>query len=92
MIRLNVSMIVETEENAKKLKEAALELVAFSLKDKGCIDYDLYRSKSNNDRYMIVETWESEEALKAHTETEHYKRLSPELNKYSNLTVEKFDF
>lgn len=92
MVRLNVSMITETAENARKLEEAATELVAFSLRDKGCVSYDLYQSKTNNDRYMIVETWETPEDLKAHSETEHYRRLSPELNRHSNLTVERFDF
>ncbi|MDE6577943.1 MAG: antibiotic biosynthesis monooxygenase [Muribaculaceae bacterium] len=92
MIRLNVSMIVETEDDKKHLVEAATELVAFSLREKGCISYDLYQSKTNDDRFMIIETWNSAEDLKAHSESEHYKRLSPELQKYSNLTVEKFDF
>lgn len=85
-------MIVETEDDKKHLVEAATELVAFSLREKGCISYDLYQSKTNDDRFMIIETWNSAEDLKAHSESEHYKRLSPELQKYSNLTVEKFDF
>ncbi len=92
MVRLNVSMITETSENAKKLVEVATELVAFSLRDKGCIGYDLYQSKTNDDRYMIVETWESQADLKAHSETEHFKRLAPELQKYSTVTTEVFDF
>lgn len=92
MIRLNVSMIAETSEAAKKLVEAATELVAFSLRDKGSISYDLYQSKTNDDRYMIVETWESREALKAHSESEHFKRLVPELEKHSDLTMEEFEF
>ena len=85
-------MIAETSEAAKKLVEAATELVAFSLRDKGSISYDLYQSKTNDDRYMIVETWESREALKAHSESEHFKRLVPELEKHSNLTMEEFEF
>lgn len=92
MIRLNVSMICETAEKAKKLKEAATELVAFSLRDKGVIDYDLYQSSTNDDRFMIVETWESAEDLKAHSETDHYKRLSPKLRENASVTVEKFEF
>ncbi len=92
MVRMNVSMIVETEDNRKKLLERAIELVSFSFRDKGVIDYDLYKSQSNDDRYMIIETWETEEDLKAHMETEHFKRLVPELEKYSTLTLEKFDF
>lgn len=92
MIRLNVSMIAETSENAQKLVEVATELVAFSLRDKGCISYDLYQSKTNDERYMIIETWESREDLKAHSETEHFKRLVPELEKYSTLTMVEFEF
>lgn len=92
MVRLNVSMIVETSENREKLVEKATELVEFSLRDKGCISYDLYKSTTNDDRYMIIETWESEEDLKAHMASDHFKRLVPELEKYSTLTLEKFDF
>ncbi len=85
-------MIAETSEKARKLVEAAVELVAFSLRDKGCISYDLYQSRTNDDRYMIVETWESAEDLKAHGETDHYKRLSPMLHENADVTVEKFEF
>ncbi|MDE6793707.1 MAG: antibiotic biosynthesis monooxygenase [Muribaculaceae bacterium] len=92
MIRINASMIIETSENRKPLIDAATELVEFSLRDKGCIGYDLYKSQTNDDRMMIVETWESEEALKAHMESEHFRRLVPELQKYSTMTLEKFDF
>ncbi|MDE7160695.1 MAG: antibiotic biosynthesis monooxygenase [Muribaculaceae bacterium] len=92
MVRLNVSLICETSENSKKLAEVATELVAFSLRDKGCVDYDFYQSRTNDDRFLIVETWESAEDLKAHSETDHYKRLAPRLRDYANVTVEKFDF
>ncbi len=92
MIRLNVSIIAETCDNAHKIYDKAIELVELSLHDKGCIDYDLYESKTNNDRYMIIETWESREALDAHMATEHFKRLVPELEKYGKLTMTEFDF
>lgn len=92
MIRINASMIIETSENRKPLIDAATELVEFSLRDKGCIGYDLYESKTNDDRMMIIETWESEEDLKAHMNSEHFRRLVPEMQKYSTMTLEKFDF
>lgn len=85
-------MIVETEEDRKALRNAATELVAFSLHDKGCIGYDLYESTTNDDRYLIVETWASEEDLKAHSESDHFKRLVPEMQKHSNMIMERFDF
>ncbi len=92
MIRLNVSMITETEEDRRKAVEAAVELVSFSLKDKGCVDYDLYQSKTNDDRLMIIETWESEEDLKAHSESEHFKRLVPVMRAHASMVTTRFDF
>lgn len=92
MIRLNVSLLIEDSGCRKPLLETATELVEFSLKDKGCIDYDLYASTTEDDRYLIYETWESEEDLKRHMDSEHFKRLVPQLEKLATLTLEKFDF
>lgn len=92
MVRLNVSLIVEESSKKKPLIEAAKELVGLSLHDKGCISYDLYGSLTNDDRLMIVETWESREDLKAHMATEHFQRLVPELERLSTMTLEDFDF
>ena len=43
MIRLNVFIQV-SESNRAAVLEAAKELVASSLKDKGCIAYDIFES------------------------------------------------
>lgn len=92
MIRMNVSLLIEEENRRKPLIDAATELVEFSLRDKGCIDYDFFASKINNDRYLIYETWESEDDLKLHMESEHFRRIVPELEKLATMTLEKFDF
>lgn len=92
MVRLNVSLIVEESEKARPLVDAAMELVEFSLRDKGCISYDLLKSLTNDDRYMIVETWESLKDLEAHKNSEHFKRLVPQLEDLSTMTLEQFEF
>lgn len=92
MIRLNVSLLIEDSSRRKPLIDTATELVEFSLKDKGCIGYDLYASTTEDDRFLILETWESEADLKAHMETEHFKRLVPRLQDLATMTTEKFDF
>lgn len=92
MIRLNCGMIAETEENRKKAIELAKELVALSLHDKGCVEYDLLGSLTNSDRLVIYETWDNEANLKAHMESDHFRRLVPEIEKYATLTLEKFNF
>lgn len=92
MIRINVSLLIEEESRKKPLLDAATELVEFSLKDKGCIDYDLYASTTEDDRFLIYETWESEEDLKRHEASEHFRSIVPRLKELATLTIEKFDF
>lgn len=92
MIRLNVSLLLEKEENRQALRATAVELVELSLHDTGCIDYDLYKSQTNDDRYMIYETWNSRDELQAHMNSDHFKRLVPELQKLATMTLEEFEF
>lgn len=92
MIRLNVSLLIEDESRRKPLIEAATELIELSLRDKGCVDYDLYASTTEDDRYLIYETWETEEDLKKHMESDHFKRIVPRLEELATLTLEKFEF
>lgn len=92
MIRLNVSLLIEEESKRKPLIEAATELVELSLHDEGCISYDLLGSLTVDNHFMIVETWQSPEALEAHQESEHFRRLVPRLRELSTMTLERFDF
>lgn len=92
MIRLNCGLIAETEENRKKAIALATELVELSLHDDGCIDYDLLGSLTNTDRLVIYETWQDEASLKAHMDSDHFRRLVPEIEKVATLTLEQFNF
>lgn len=92
MIRLNVSLLIEDSDRRQPLVEAATELVEFSLRDKGCIDYDLYASATANDRLLIYETWKDEESLNAHMASDHFRRLVPRLQELATMTIERFDF
>ena len=46
-----------TESNREKLVRTAKELAAASLKDEGCVAYDLFESATRSDVLMICETW-----------------------------------
>lgn len=92
MIRLNVSLLIEKSENRKPLIDAATELVELSLRDKGCISYDLYGSLTNDDHLLICETWENKADLEAHMNSEHFKRLVPQLESLSTMTLQEFNF
>lgn len=92
MIRLNVFILTEVSENRKPLIEAMTELVELSLHDAGVITYEGFASLTSDNHFFICETWQDEESLKAHMQTEHFKRLVGRMEELGTLTLEKFTF
>lgn len=68
------------ERHRAEIRMIADQLIEASLKDAGCKGYDFFQSITRPEVMMICETWESEEALKAHQETPYFKRLVPLLH------------
>ena len=91
MIRLNVFIQVEEAKKAE-LVSAAKELVAASVKDQGCIAYDLFQSETRADVLMICETWKDAESLDAHEKAAHFITLVPKLQELGKMKLEKFEF
>lgn len=92
MIRLNCFLEISDSSLKQKAIDTAVELVELSLHDKGCVSYEAFGSLTSDNHIEIVETWQDEECLKAHSESEHFRRLVPELESCGNLTLEKFTF
>ena len=92
MIRLYCFLLLEDVHKKTALKFVATELVELSKRDKGCIAYDLFESATVDTHLMICETWETEEDLKAHMESAHFKELVPQLQQIATMTLERFDF
>ena len=77
MIRLNCFFKADEGKYDDAL-EAAIALTAETqLNDEGCIAYDVFESATRGEIFMICETWESAEALKAHMEAPHFKQYVP---------------
>ena len=91
MIRLNV-FIRTTESNRDELVRTARELVAASLKDEGCVAYDLFESTTRRDVLMICETWSDAKALSTHERSSHFTTLVPRMEQLGELKLEKFVF
>lgn len=91
MIRLNCFIQVEAS-NREAVLEAAKELVAASLKDKGCVAYDLFESATRKDVMMICETWQDEASLEAHSNSGHFTTLVPRIESLAKMKLEKFQF
>lgn len=91
MIRLNVFIQVD-EKNHDAVVAAAKELVATSLKDQGCIAYDLFQSATRPDVLMICETWADAASLSAHEAASHFTTLVPRIQSLAAMKLEKFNF
>ena len=76
MLRLNVFIRVAAENRAAAL-QAAKELVAASLSDKGCIAYDVFESATRPDVLMICETWADQPSLDPPKSSPHSSPLVP---------------
>ncbi len=66
-------------------KEAEFETVFKELRtqvlanEKGCEMYDVYKSKADGTKYVIMERYTDEAALKAHGESAYFKAAGPKL-------------
>ncbi len=59
--------------------KAALEMVAASQAEAGCISYDFYADLQDPNSFFAFEQWESEEALRIHFATDHMKTFQGKL-------------
>jgi quinol monooxygenase YgiN len=58
---------------ADKAVVEARKVVAGTVKEDGCIFYDMHRSVNDADKLVVVERWASREALDRHMHTPHLK-------------------
>jgi quinol monooxygenase YgiN len=59
--------------SADAVRTAAAPCRIETLKEEGCLSYDLNQSTSDPDLFVFVERWETRDHLAAHLETAHLK-------------------
>lgn len=91
MIRLNCFFQAKAGKYNEGLN-AAIALVAESLKQEGCIAYDVFESGTRKDIFMICETWANQEVLDAHSASEPFLALVPQIQACGELKIESFEF
>ena len=91
MIRLNVFIQV-SEANRAQVLDAAKDLVAQSLKDNGCVAYDIFESATRPDVLMICETWKDQACLDGHQAAPHFTTLVPKIQELAEMKIESFEF
>jgi len=91
MIRLNVFIQVDAAHRDAVL-EAAKALTACSLKDAGCVAYDIFESSTRPDVLLICETWADAQSLAAHSASDHFKKYVGQIEQLGTMKLEQFDF
>jgi quinol monooxygenase YgiN len=63
-----------------RIMELSKELVEETVKEEGCIRYEILQEVKDPKVMFTIEEWEDEEALNRHMASEHFKRIVPQLN------------
>ena len=75
--------VVATIEVKPGRADAVVEIVTRHLDtiraEEGCLRYDLYRVRRDDDTLVMVEQWASKDALRAHGEADHFRAMSAQL-------------
>ena len=79
MIKVVAKSFAKPDKLDKILKLSA-EMVEKTVKEEGCIKYELFQDIKAPEVLVIIEEWESEEALSRHMASEHFRRIVPQLN------------
>lgn len=91
MIRLNCFISVK-EENRDAVLEAARRLTAASLRQEGCIAYDIFESATRRDVLMFCETWRDQQALDAHATSDVFIKETKTIHDLADLKIERLAF
>lgn len=91
MIRLNCFISVK-EENRNAVIEAARRLTEESLRQGGCVAYDIFESATRPDVLMFCETWKDQESLDAHATSEVFIKETKIIHDLADLKIERFEF
>jgi quinol monooxygenase YgiN len=65
-VRVVVHMAVKPEHIDDFIRDFTQKLIPPTRREPGCIEYDLAQDSTDPARFILIEAWESEEALSVH--------------------------
>lgn len=94
MLRV-VALFRAKPDKIEELREVLTAFVAPTVKEKGCVFYQLHQNLRDPADFSFLEEWESEEDLDAHSQSEHIQagrkkfpdlvELPPDVRRYKLL-------
>jgi len=80
-----VAIAKSKEGQADAARALMSEVAAESRKEEGCIAYDLHVDKNDADRIVLLERWESQDALDHHFTMPHTARVTESMEMLEEL-------
>lgn len=74
-----VAHITAKDDKIEFVKEQLNSVIAPTLAEKGCVQYDLHQDNNNPAHFVFYENWESRELLMAHLGSDHIKQMGANL-------------
>ena len=74
----------------EELKALIMSTIKDTKKENGCLMYEVFQTKNNLIEFIVIDSWENEEALNKHYESEHYLHFINNFKQY-NAHVEPFE-
>lgn len=72
MEEVNLIVMIEVIPGKRDIQLMAYEkLKPLVLAEPGCLQYELFSDSTDENKFILIEKWVSQEALDAHDQTEH---------------------
>ena len=77
---------------AARFQELCAELIAATRQEQGCVSYELFQDKADGNKFSFIEFWQTQADLDAHSASEHFTRIVPQLVDISDeVMVQTFE-
>lgn len=85
MIKIVAKYKLEPDVKEEYLR-LAKELINETRREEGCLHYSIYEEITDPSILAMLEVWKDEDAIISHNNSEHMKRIIPELEKLREST------
>lgn len=82
MIITKTVTFIAKDENIAELKALLKTMVESSKNEVGCLLYDIFQLKNEPKKFIVIESWQDNEALEGHKHSAHYNYYKANFEQY----------
>lgn len=75
MLYVNIWLTVKERANIETVRELLVEQGRRSREEPGCARFEVYHSTTDDTRFLLIERWESQDAIDAHRKAYAYTQI-----------------